>query len=1416
MKKADVIFVRFLKALSFSFRVFGILRVQSVKRYSVFFFYTILLINLSDLSAQNISTVNRPWTYTDPFNTDVFIENYGQFNNWTTGSGEILYAINKKEKIFFSQQGLTFRVDKIVWDEAEENEFSDGPASNTGREEEEHPTGIQYAVHMNWLGSNPDAEIMVSKPTANYYTFGENGYENIRAKAYKTLLYKNLYDGIDVEYTIPEKGGIKYKFIVHPGADISKVKIVYSGDVLGINLDSEGNIVINTPAGDIIDHAPFSYYDISETPVASYFSLEENTIQINVPDGYDNQKTLIVDPWTVTPSSLSTDYSAFDMAYDDAGNVYVSGGTVPRKLAKYSAAGVLLWTYTYPADWGDASYGYYGRFCILPSSGSTIIGEGWNNGGPRVMKVNSAGSLIYMMPNLSGNQEIWVMFYNRCAGKLVGFGGGTQNANNMQVIADTNLTSSVCSNFNSNTSVDNDVAAAEEDYNGDFYALMSSIVAGSKNGYLMKSLSSSNYTAPAVWEVSAGYNSAECYNYGIPGLNSANGVTVRANALALNDNYLFSYDGNNLKAWDKTNGTLLGSTVVNGAYADGQNRTHEGIAVDDCNNVYVGGTNLIHVFNFNGSAFSTAGAIPMSNEVYDVRLDRISGTLYACGYGFVSSTPATAVCNTSQLTLNASPTPGVCDGSASVTVSGGTQPYTYIWSNGSTTNSISGVSAGWYYVTVTDNSCIRLRGVDSVLITTSFPTTLSNDTSVCSGVQVPLQATGGTTYTWSPAGSLSNANISNPLASPSSTTTYYVTISDGACNKTDSVTVTINISPTLTVSNVSICNGQPDTLFASGASSYLWNTGDNNSFIVVNPAATTTYTVTGTTAGCTGTGSGIVTVNGLPNPQITPFNHATCGFNNGNATASGGSTYLWSNGQSTATISGLSAGVYTVTVSSGAGCSATTSVTINNIAPPVASATATNENCGHANGTASATVTDGTAPFSFAWSNSQFNQNIINLPANTYTVTVTDADGCTSVASATVSNIAGPSLQILNIVNDVCTYGNGSATVNAVGGVPPYTYLWSSGDNTATAVNLYSGSYTCTVTDSNNCTAFNTALITDTPGPLIAQGGVTFASCGMADGGASLNVSSGLPPYNFAWNTSPQQFTQNLQNVPTGNYCVTVTDANSCSATTCINVGENSGPSATASSVNEICDQSNGSATANPSGGLGIYYFLWSDGQTTQTATGLTQGTYTVTVSDAGCSTVVSVNVLETPGPDAGFSAHPPILTLMDGPVSFLDNSSGNIVSWNWSFGDGSSGSGPDPEHPYLNIGTYPVVLIVTDNNGCLDTTVDTIKVKDIFTLYIPNAFTPNADGFNDFFAPMGISIDPDDFEMYIFDRWGNMMFNTTLWDATLHRSEQWNGTKDNKGTYNDVVMDVYVYRIKVKEIDGPKHEYIGRISLIP
>jgi len=202
---------------------------------------------------------------------------------------------------------------------------------------------------------------------------------------------------------------------------------------------------------------------------------------------------------------------------------------------------------------------------------------------------------------------------------------------------------------------------------------------------------------------------------------------------------------------------------------------------------------------------------------------------------------------------------------------------------------------------------------------------------------------------------------------------------------------------------------------------------------------------------------------------------------------------------------------------------------------------------------------------------------------------------------------------------------------------------------------------------------------------------------------------------------------------------------------------------------------------------------------------------YTVVVSDGGCSATNTVTIGNIPGPHAEFIANPTLLTINDGPVFFKDESSGNdIQTWYWTLGDGGTSSVTEFSHLYPLVGVYPVVLTITDINGCKDTAVDTIRVRDIFTIYIPNCFTPTEDNINDWFFPAGINWDPDYFEMYIFDRWGNIMYK-----SFDQKNKYWNGTLNNEGTPDDQFIDVYVYLIRVKEIDGPKHQFIGRVTLL-
>ncbi len=691
---------------------------------------------------------------------------------------------------------------------------------------------------------------------------------------------------------------------------------------------------------------------------------------------------------------------------------------------------------------------------------------------------------------------------------------------------------------------------------------------------------------------------------------------------------------------------------------------------------------------------------------------------------------------------------------------------------------------------------------------------ISNNGPLCEGQTLNLTVnnpTAGATYSWTgPNGFTSTTmNPSIPNVTTANAGTYSLTISlNGQTSQPVTTTVVINTNPIANAGTPqSICSGATATLTASGGTTYVWNTGGTTATITDAPAATTTYTVTATSNGCTGTSDVVVTVNPAPTAVVssTP---ASCGLNNGTATVTGGTSCVWSNSQTTSTITGLAGGTYTVTITDANGCTATGSCTVGNTPGGSVTLTETDENCGQANGTATATVNGGTTPIQYIWSNTQTSQTITSLPAGVYTVSTTDATGCTASGSVTVNNIPGPSLQVVTVTNETCSYGNGNATVNAVGGVAPFTYVWSNSATGATASNLHAGTYGVTVTDANNCTAMNSVTLTNAPPPTAAAS-ATPADCGQANGTASVIANGGLSPYTYLWSSACTAST--ATNLQSGNYTVTVTDAAGCTVSAQVTVGLVNVVTATISSTPEYCNQSNGTIITTAVGGSGIYSYTWSNGQSTQSLTNLHAGAYSVTISDGFCTVIESITVGEVQGPVASFSVHPRVLTLMDGPVSFNDNSVGTVTQWNWDFGDNSPhGSGPDPQHVYQNLGEYYITEIVSDNNGCSDTITDSVKIKEIYTIYVPSAFTPNGDGVNDIFLPKGINIDPDNYELMVFDRWGKLVFRTS------NLLEGWDGTLNNKGDANHVVLDVYVYRIKLKEIDGPKHDYIGRVTLVP
>jgi len=558
------------------------------------------------------------------------------------------------------------------------------------------------------------------------------------------------------------------------------------------------------------------------------------------------------------------------------------------------------------------------------------------------------------------------------------------------------------------------------------------------------------------------------------------------------------------------------------------------------------------------------------------------------------------------------------------------------------------------------------------------------------------------------------------IATNLTTGTYTVTATDDTgCTGTAEAEITLDpegVWLMFTFTPVS-CNGGSDgtahvsVMTGVAPYTYIWNdpAGTTNADPVNLVAGQYTVTVTDVN-GCSNYGPVTITE---PTAIVTITNttNETC-FGDADGTASvnisGGTpgyTYLWSDGQTTSTASNLTAGSYTVTVTDANGCTSPATVSVALTNPQIIiSGTSTDVTCfGGSDGSATVSVNSGNGPFSYSWNNGGTSATISNLTAGDYTVTVTGADGCTSVTTVTVAEPPVLTVTTTTTTDILCHGGSdGSITVSSTGGTGTVTYSWSNGGTTSTISNLSAGTYTVTATDGNGCTATTSATITEPTELTATISGIDVTVNGGNDGIATVSVSGGTPGYTYLW--SDGQTTATATNLTAGTYTVTITDANGCTTTTTITINEP--PSLTITSTPSTCGSNDGTATVTPSGGTPGYTYLWSDGQTTSTATGLAGGTYSVTVTDAnGLTSSTSVAVTES-SPIIATTSHSneTCVGSSDGHVAVSTSGGVGQMTFLWS-----NGATTDVVNN-LSVGTYTVT--VTDQNGCTASSTETIELS--------------------------------------------------------------------------------------------------------
>lgn len=630
------------------------------------------------------------------------------------------------------------------------------------------------------------------------------------------------------------------------------------------------------------------------------------------------------------------------------------------------------------------------------------------------------------------------------------------------------------------------------------------------------------------------------------------------------------------------------------------------------------------------------------------------------------------------------------------------------------------------------------------------------------------------TYTFTPTGPTAGAG--GAITGMTTGTSYTVEASNAGCNSSPSSTFSNAAQLPATVATVtgplSYCTGGNTTLTASGGNSYIWADGGGN--IIGNTANITvtqgTYGVLVTnSSGCMDTVIVTVTEQSSLTVNITGT-LSYCQGGNTTITASGGTGYVWSDaGSSTTAAITVTQGNYSVTATDAAGCTGTASAVVTENTLPTISITGTLNYCPGANTTITASGATG-----YIWNDAGSSTTAaITVTQGTYTVTGTDANGCTATANATVTENTAPTVTISGSLT-YCT--GGSSTLTASGGS---SYVWNTGSATDT-VQVTQGTYDVTATDANGCTGTTSAVVSQSANLTVSIAG-TLSYC---PGSNTTLTASGGSTYLWSDGSTTAAVTATQ-----GAYSVTATDA-SCTGTATANVTQTPAPVITISGNLSYCAGTNTTLTA--SGGT---TYVWNNANNTASVT-VTQGTYTVTGTDGTCSATATATVTETTLPALNLGGS---LTACQDSVVVID--AGNYSTYTWSSGETT------PTLATQIAGTYSVT--VHDATNCSTTGTVSVTFKSCTPpvepqLFIPTAFSPNGDGLNDLFRAKATE-NVKRYSMRIYNRWGELVYEST--DV----NDGWDGM------YKGVAQPLssYVWYAEYTFISGGKHTGTGNVTLV-
>lgn len=768
---------------------------------------------------------------------------------------------------------------------------------------------------------------------------------------------------------------------------------------------------------------------------------------------------------------------------------------------------------------------------------------------------------------------------------------------------------------------------------------------------------------------------------------------------------------------------------------------------------------------------------------------------------------------------------GLSDGKAILTINqAGT--YNIIWSNGhqhlgvtTLKDTIYNLLAGYYDVQVinTVNGCSAFDIVNITQPALLTATHTSTDVK-CFGENkgsVDLTVTGGTplySYLWS--NGATTADLNNVAAN-----VYMVTVTDGrSCKAYDTVTITQPaqaMDRTLDKTDPTcfgFSNGNTDLTVWGGTPPYvyLWNTGAGSQDLTNIPAGN--YSVLITDANACSANAAIMLVNPpLLSLSSSKANNLCFGDLSGsiNLTVSGGTlpyNYSWANSDyllswNIEDLSGLTNDTYYVTVTDAKGCSRSDSAVITSPAMLTDAITSTDVTTnGGSNGTINLTSAGGVLPHSYLWSNNSTAQNLTGLTAGIYTVTITDFNGCKLVDTVVISEPASPLTAHVSMTHVTCFGGHdGTMTVEATGGTPPYQYLWSVGDTNTRIENLSAGTYSVIVIDQ----FFDSDTVSGTilqPEEISISQIVTNVSCsGLPDGSIDVTVTGGTPSYTYEWYNSEYvlaALTEDVSGLPADQYYLEVTDTLGCIAGVTIPISQPGIMTIAMNSTDIACaGGATGTAGCTVTGGTLPYVYAWSNGASTPQISGLSEGVYTVTVTDGhSCFVTDSVRISQSDSIHVSFSMQPvSCKDQHDGKAAVYAAGGNGGYTYFW-INDATTAAIEN-----LDAGIYAVT--VTDIMGCTGGGSVTVTKVEIDCINIPTCFTPNGDGLNDVWVIKDAGLYPA-FYMEVFNRWGQSVYRRE------GSYEDWDGTYEGKV----LPAETYYYFIR---LDAQSEMMQGTITIV-